>query len=110
MPGVSRASRFSGESVRVGRSEASSNGRPRGMVIAFDALRRTEVYRTRLTGQLAYTLFERLKAECGIQTFRGFWPVNSINCKPTLNVLDSYSVNRYPRVAKRLVRYFRAGF
>ena len=42
MPGVSPASRFSGESVRVGRSEASSNGRPRGMVIAFGPPKCTE--------------------------------------------------------------------
>ena len=42
MPGASLASRFSGESVRVGRSEASSNGRPRGMVIAFGLPKCTE--------------------------------------------------------------------
>ena len=35
MPGASPASLFPGGSVRVGRTEVSSNAHPRGMVVSF---------------------------------------------------------------------------
>ena len=43
-------------------------------------------------------LFSILGCDCGakLPLFCGFCGLNSTKCKPTLNVLDSYSVNRYP--------------
>ena len=100
-----RTSPLPGGSVRVGRDEASSNSRPRGMVIAGAFGNR---HRTRLTGRLACHVFPRF----GFQPNHASWMFirhadepeftlfglaekgasNRLR-KPTLNTLYSWSVN-----------------